>query len=96
MACLTRALTRAAERLARLHAAILRRHSGAGTKETRGAMLDLAIDNLLTALRGERPKCLVNPEALNARRANVCRRRACRSWARTRGGRMPWVRSRGR
>ena len=55
--------------LARLPNVILLPHIGSGTKETRAAMLDLAIDNLLTALRGERPQCLVNPEALDARQA---------------------------
>ncbi len=39
-------------------------HIGSGTVETRRAMLELAIDNLLAALRGERPPCVVNPEAL--------------------------------
>ena len=55
--------------LVRLSNVILLPHIGSATKETRAAMLDLAIDNLLTALRGERPKCLVNPEALDARQA---------------------------
>ena len=55
---------------ARLPNVMLLPHIGSGTKETRAAMLDLAIDNLLAALRGERPKCLVNPEALDARQAN--------------------------
>jgi len=40
-------------------------HIGSGTVETRRAMLDLAIDNLLAALRGERPPCVVNPEVLD-------------------------------
>lgn len=39
-------------------------HIGSATRETRRAMLDLAIDNLLAALRGERPTCVVNPEVL--------------------------------
>ena len=39
-------------------------HIGSATRETRRAMLDLAVDNLLAALRGERPPCAVNPEAL--------------------------------
>ena len=43
-------------------------HIGSATRETRAAMLDLAIDNLLTALRGETPRCVVNPEALAVRR----------------------------
>lgn len=43
-------------------------HIGSATRETRRAMLELAIDNLLAALRGERPAGLVNPEALAVRR----------------------------
>ena len=43
---------------------ILLPHVGSATVETRRAMLDLAIDNLLAALRGETPDCVVNPEAL--------------------------------
>ncbi|MEX0785772.1 MAG: D-glycerate dehydrogenase [Dehalococcoidia bacterium] len=43
-------------------------HVGSATRETRRAMLDLAIDNLLAALRGERPPCVVNPEALERQR----------------------------
>ena len=39
-------------------------HIGSATRETRRAMLDLAVDNLLAALRSERPPCVVNPEAL--------------------------------
>ena len=41
-------------------------HIGSATKETRRAMLDLAIDNLLAVLRGETPACVVNPDALAA------------------------------
>jgi lactate dehydrogenase-like 2-hydroxyacid dehydrogenase len=44
-------------------------HIGSATRETRAAMLDLAIDNLLAALRGERPACVVNPEVLEVREA---------------------------
>ena len=47
---------------------ILLPHIGSGTVETRSAMLDLAIDNLLAVLRGERPPCPVNPEALGQKR----------------------------
>jgi glyoxylate reductase len=50
--------------LRRLPNVILLPHIGSATVETRAAMLDLAIDNLLAALRGERPQCIVNPEAL--------------------------------
>ncbi len=44
-------------------------HIGSATRETRRAMLDLAVDNLLAALRGETPECVVNPEALAARKS---------------------------
>ncbi len=44
---------------------ILLPHIGSGTVETRAAMRDLSIDNLLRALRGERPKAVVNPEVLD-------------------------------
>ena len=40
-------------------------HVGAATVETRQAMRDLSIDNLLLALSGERPKAIVNPEVLS-------------------------------
>jgi len=43
---------------------ILVPHIGSATKETRRAMLDLAVDNLLVALRGDIPECTVNPEAV--------------------------------
>jgi glyoxylate reductase len=43
---------------------ILLPHIGSATVETRAAMLDLAIENLLRALRGEVPACVVNPEVL--------------------------------
>lgn len=39
-------------------------HIGSATREARGAMLELAIDNLLAVLRGDAPKCIVNPGAL--------------------------------
>jgi len=44
---------------------ILLPHVGSATVQTRVAMRDLAIDNLLLALRGERPKAVVNPEVLD-------------------------------
>ncbi|MCY1269855.1 Glyoxylate/hydroxypyruvate reductase B [compost metagenome] len=37
-------------------------HVGSATGETRQAMADRAVDNLLAALRGERPRDLVNPQ----------------------------------
>ena len=39
-------------------------HIGSATAETRLGMAMLAAENLLAALRGERPPNLVNPEAL--------------------------------
>jgi glyoxylate reductase len=48
--------------------AIILPHIGSATRETRAAMLELAIDNLLAALRGETPKAVVNPEVLAARK----------------------------
>ncbi len=43
-------------------------HLGSATAETRERMAMLAIDGLLAALAGERPKYLVNPEAWERRR----------------------------
>lgn len=40
-------------------------HMGSATHETREAMARCAVDNLLAALAGERPKDLVNPPAWN-------------------------------
>jgi phosphogluconate 2-dehydrogenase/gluconate 2-dehydrogenase len=42
-------------------------HIGSATHETRYAMASMAVDNLVTGLRGERPKHLVNPEAWASR-----------------------------
>ena len=50
--------------LMRLPNVILLPHIGSATVETRQAMRDLAIDNLLAALSGERPKAVVNSEVL--------------------------------
>ncbi len=38
-------------------------HLASGTMETRRAMAELAVTNLLEALSGRRPPCMVNPEA---------------------------------
>ena len=38
-------------------------HLGSATRETRARMADLSVDGLLSALRGERPRHLVNPAA---------------------------------
>ena len=51
--------------LAALPNVILLPHIGSATVETRQAMCDLAIDNLLAALRGERPEAVVNAEVLS-------------------------------
>lgn len=42
---------------------VLLPHIGSATGETRQAMADRAVDNLLAALAGERPQDLVNPQA---------------------------------
>ena len=42
-------------------------HIGSASVMTRGLMADMAAENLVTGLNGERPKFLVNPEALRAR-----------------------------
>lgn len=44
-------------------------HVGSATVETRRAMRELAIDNLLAVLSGDEPPCAVNPEAMRAGRA---------------------------
>lgn len=54
----------ASEPILSLPNVILLPHIGSATVETRQAMRDLSIDNLLLALRGERPKEVVNPEVL--------------------------------
>jgi len=43
-------------------------HLGSATRATRRRMAELATDNLLAALAGERPEHLVNPEAWERRR----------------------------
>lgn len=43
-------------------------HMGSATFETREAMARCAVDNLLSALNGERPANLVNPDAWSVRR----------------------------
>jgi gluconate 2-dehydrogenase len=42
---------------------VLTPHIGSASKMTRYAMMNLAIDNLLAGLHGEKPKNLLNPEA---------------------------------
>ncbi len=48
--------------------AVLAPHLGSATHATRNAMGDLAVDNVLAALRGERPPNLVNPGVRPKRR----------------------------
>jgi len=50
--------------LEELDNAILLPHLGSATIETRTAMADLAVDNLLAFLAGERPPTPINPEVL--------------------------------
>jgi len=45
---------------------ILQPHIGSGTVETRRAMIELAVDNLLDAVAGRQPKAMVNPEVWDA------------------------------
>ena len=40
-------------------------HAASATRETRQAMRELAVRNLLAVLRGEAPECCVNPETLD-------------------------------
>jgi len=47
---------------------VLAPHMGSATRATRLAMAQLAIENLIEALGGAVPRCLVNPEALERRR----------------------------
>ncbi len=47
---------------------VLAPHMGSATRATRLAMARLAIENLIEALGGAVPRCLVNPEALERRR----------------------------
>lgn len=41
-------------------------HLGSATEETRTAMGLLAVENLMAGLSGQRPRCLLNPDALTA------------------------------
>jgi len=41
-------------------------HIGSATEETRRAMRELSVENLLTALEGNMPPAPVNPEVMNA------------------------------
>ncbi|WP_299451406.1 D-glycerate dehydrogenase [uncultured Pigmentiphaga sp.] len=46
--------------LCQLDNVVLQPHVGSGTVETRRAMMDLAVENLILGLHGERPRALVN------------------------------------
>ncbi|MDX3904368.1 MAG: D-glycerate dehydrogenase [Pigmentiphaga sp.] len=46
--------------LCQLDNVVLQPHVASGTVETRRAMMDLAVENLILGLRGERPRALVN------------------------------------
>ncbi len=50
---------------------ILAPHIGSATTETRQAMAELAARNIVAALSGGTPECMVNPEALAVRRPAV-------------------------
>ncbi len=45
---------------------ILQAHVGSATHETRRAMIDLAVDNMLAALAGKKPEAMVNPAVWEA------------------------------
>jgi len=47
--------------------AVLTPHIGSATFETRAKMAELAVDNLISVLKGEEPKALVNPEVKKIR-----------------------------
>lgn len=51
--------------LAELDNAVLLPHLGSATIETRTAMADLAVDNLLAFFAGKRPPTIVNPDVLD-------------------------------
>lgn len=51
--------------LAELDNAVLLPHLGSATIETRTAMADLAVDNLLAFFEGKRPPTVVNPDVLD-------------------------------
>jgi len=53
--------------LTKLKNVILTPHIASATTETRARMADLAVENLLSVLKGEEPKHLVNPEVMKIR-----------------------------
>lgn len=54
--------------LAELDNVVLAPHIGSASVETRSKMADMAVDNLLSVLRGQRPENIVNPEVWERRR----------------------------
>lgn len=54
--------------LAHLPGCLVVPHIGSASRSTRAQMASMAVDNLLCALRGERPAHLVNPEVLGSQR----------------------------
>ncbi|OGP81093.1 MAG: hypothetical protein A2Y95_08210 [Deltaproteobacteria bacterium RBG_13_65_10] len=55
--------------LARLPNVVLAPHLGSATLQTRKAMADLAVENLIAALRGRRPPHLANPDVFSRRKS---------------------------
>lgn len=55
--------------LTQLFNVVLAPHVGSATIETRAEMADLAIDNVISVLQGEKPLTPVNPEALKFKRS---------------------------
>lgn len=53
--------------LCRLPNVVLQAHVGSATVETRRAMAELAVQNLIDALSGSQPQAMVNPEVWQAR-----------------------------
>lgn len=63
---------RMAEGLADCRNALLLPHLGSATRDVRAAMSRIAAENLIAALKGERPPNLINPEALETARPARC------------------------
>jgi glyoxylate reductase len=57
--------------LAQLESVILSPHVGSSTVETRHAMMEMAIGNLVIGLSGRRPSAVVNPEVLTLARGSA-------------------------
>jgi glyoxylate reductase len=50
---------------------VLTPHIGSGTVETRRAMHELAVRNLIQAMAGEIPKAAINPQVLRAEKSRT-------------------------